>query len=57
METENETKQNEINLQCSDGYSLHYYSLNNDSAYFHRLKALCAYKWQDLQQSMTTLTI
>ena len=33
METGNETKQNEIDLQCSDGYSLQY-GLNNNSAYF-----------------------
>ena len=52
-ETGNEMKQNEINLQCSDGYSLQY-SLHNNSAYFHRLNA---YKWHDLQRSVMTLTI
>ena len=33
MEMGNEMKQNEIDLQCSDGYLLKY-SLNNNSAYF-----------------------
>ena len=43
METGNEMERNEINLQCSGGYSLR--NLNNNSTAFTDLKAQCEYRW------------
>ena len=57
MEMGDETKQNQIKFQCSGRY-IHYNIVYTTTVLtFTDLKALCAHKWHDLQQSMSYLSV